>query len=85
MSFLTPFTSGKKCLEKLLKKADYYTKVVEIQKKILAKYFVEDESQNYLVFQPVFRYFKTPANNYKAIAWKSKTSLHEIVNLVLDY
>ena len=36
-----------------------------------AKYFVEDESQNYLIFQSLFRYLKTSANNI-AMTWKSK-------------
>ena len=35
----------------LVKKADYYTKVVEIQKKMLAKYFVKDESQFFSINQ----------------------------------
>ena len=34
------------------------------------KYFAEDESQNYLVFQPVFNYFKRLSNDSRNIAWK---------------
>ena len=35
-------------------------------------HFEDDERQNYLVFQPVFTYFKTPANSDMIIASKSK-------------
>ena len=35
-------------------------------------HFENDGTQNYLVFQPVSRYFKTVANNSKVAAWKSK-------------
>ena len=38
----------------------------------VAKYFVEDGSQNCALLQLVFKYFKTPANNNMAMAWKSK-------------
>ena len=39
-----------------------------------AKYFVEDESQSHLVFQPVFRYVEMPTNNDNMVymSWKSK-------------
>ena len=37
-----------------------------------AKYFVENGSQNHLIFQSVFNYFKTHANNDVVMAWKSK-------------
>ena len=36
-----------------------------------AKYFVE--SQNHLIFQSVFNYFKTHANDDIVMAWKSKS------------
>ena len=35
-------------------------------------YFEDDGTQNYLVFQPAFRYFKTVVNASKITAWKSK-------------
>ena len=35
-------------------------------------YFEEDRTQNYLVFQPVFRYFKIIANTKFISSWKSK-------------
>ena len=35
-------------------------------------HFVEDGAQNYLVFQPIFRYFKMNANNDYISSWKSK-------------
>ena len=37
-----------------------------------AKYFTEDGLQNYLVFQPVFKYFQTFTGTDKIFAWKSK-------------
>ena len=35
-------------------------------------YFVDDETQNYLVFQPVLRYFKRIANSNNISLWKSE-------------
>ena len=35
-------------------------------------HFEEDGSQNYLVFQPIFRYFKIIANKKFISLWKSK-------------
>ena len=37
-----------------------------------ANYFVEDGPQNYLVIQPVFKYFQTFTGTDKILAWKSK-------------
>ena len=37
-----------------------------------AKYFVEDESQNYLVFQPAFKHSQTFTHTDKILVWKSK-------------
>ena len=37
-----------------------------------AKCFVEDGSQDCVLLQLAFKYFKTPANNNMAMAWKSK-------------
>ena len=37
-------------------------------------YFEDNGTQNYLVFQQVFRYFKTPRNSNGIIAWESKGS-----------
>ena len=37
-----------------------------------AKYFVEDESQNYLVLQAVFKYFQTFTGSDKMFALKSR-------------
>lgn len=33
----------------------------------------EDKSQNQLVFQPVFKYFKTLTNNDMVMAWKPES------------
>ena len=35
-------------------------------------YFEEDDTQNYLVFQPINRYFKVIANTKCISSWKSK-------------
>ena len=35
-------------------------------------HFEDDGTQSYLVFLPVYRYFKTTANTSKVTAWKSK-------------
>lgn len=37
-----------------------------------AIYFAEDGLKNYLAFQPIFRYLKTPANDIMVMEWKSK-------------
>ena len=44
-----------------------------------AKYFVENESSNYLVFQLVFRYFEIPANNNMAMVLKFKSLSDEVI------
>ena len=36
------------------------------------KYFEDDSTQNYLGFQPVYRYFKTISYSNQILAWKSK-------------
>lgn len=41
-------------------------------------YFEDDEMQNYLVFEPIFKYFKTPANSNGILAWKYKCQLESI-------
>ena len=43
-----------------------------------AKYFAEDGSQNYFIFQPVIKYFKPIANNV-VITWKSEGLLDESI------
>ena len=35
-------------------------------------HFEEDDTQNYLVFQPMYRYFKMITNNDYISSWKSK-------------
>ena len=44
-----------------------------------AKYFVESESQNYLVFQTVFNYFQTFTGTDKSFAWKPKALPEETI------
>ena len=45
--------------------------------------FDDDGMQSYLVFQPVFKSFKTSANSDKAIAWKSNSLSEKLLNLLL--
>ena len=48
-------------------------------------YFEEDGMQNYLVFQPMYRYFKRIAgvgNVYYIYYWKSKGLSDEIINFI---
>ena len=42
-------------------------------------HFEEDHAQNYLVFQPVFRYFKIIANKKFISSWKSKGQSDETI------
>ena len=43
-------------------------------------YFEEDGTQNWLVFQPVRRYFKTVnAGNRNILSWKSKDCLMKVL------
>ena len=35
-------------------------------------HFADDGAQSYLLFQPVYKYFKTPTNSDKVIRWKTK-------------
>ena len=42
-------------------------------------YFEEDGTQNYLVFQPISRYFKITANTKSISLWKSKGLSDEII------
>ena len=47
---------------------------------LLGKCHFEDAgTHNYLVFQPVYKYFETPANIDKAIPWKSKVFSEESI------
>ena len=36
------------------------------------RYSGDDESQNYLVFQPLFKSFTTPTDSEKILAWRSE-------------
>ena len=45
---------------------------------ILKSYFGEDGTQNYLVFQPMYRYFKIITNTDYISSWKSKGLSDEI-------
>ena len=58
-------------------------------------HFEDDAAHNYLVFQPVHRYFKTVANTSEVSVWKSKWLSNQnikpssksgyITNLSLNY
>ena len=44
-------------------------------------HFEEDGVQNYLVFQPIIRYFKVIANTKYILSWQSKGLSDEIIKL----
>ena len=43
-------------------------------------YFEEDDTQNYLIFQPMYRYCKLIANTKYILEWKSKGFYDESIN-----
>ena len=45
-------------------------------------HFEENGAQNYLVFQPINRYFKVLANTKYILSWKSKDYLTKILSLL---
>lgn len=47
-----------------------------------AKYFADDRSQNYLVFQPLFRCSTTPTVGDRFLAWISKELSKESIKLL---
>ena len=46
-------------------------------------YFDEDGKQNYLVFQPIIRYFRIIANTKYISSWKSKGYLTKLLQYML--
>ena len=48
-------------------------------------YFEEDGTQNYLLFQPVYRYFKVVANTDYVSSWKSKELSPETIKAPAIY
>ena len=42
-------------------------------------HFEDERRQNYLVFQPVSKYFKAPTNSNSIIVWKSKSLSGEVI------
>ena len=46
-------------------------------------YFQEDGTQNYLVFQPIIRYFRIIANTKYISSWKSKGYLTKLLQYML--
>ena len=45
-------------------------------------HFDEDGTKNYLVFQPLFRYFKLNVKNFSISSWKSKGLSDKIIELL---
>ena len=44
-------------------------------------HFEDDGTQNYLVFQPIYRYFKRISNTEYILSWKSKGLSDKIIRL----
>ena len=64
-----------KSIENELKKL----KTFDLSYFIVKSHFEEDSAQNYLVFQPIFRYFKIIANKKCIVLWKSKRLSDETI------
>ena len=57
-------------------------KTLDLSYFIIGKsHFEEDGAQNYLVFQPIFKYFKIIANQKIISSWKSKELSDETITL----
>ena len=79
----------------LLQKEILMQKVIEIETNIKKlqtfdssyfrgkHYFEEDGTQNYLVLQPVIRYFRIIANTKYISSWKPKSYLTNLLHLML--
>ena len=50
-----------------------------IQVVLEVKYFEEDGAQNYLLFQPMYKYLKKVSNTDNISQWKSKRLSHEVI------
>ena len=50
-----------------------------IQVVLEVKYFEEDGAQNYLLFQPMYKYLKKGSNTDNISEWKSKRLSHEVI------
>ena len=48
-------------------------------------HFEEDGTQNYLVFQPIVRYFKILPNTNYVLSWKSKGLSTQTINHILHH
>ena len=55
-------------------------KTLDLSYFIGKSHFEEDGTQNYLVFQPINRYFKVIANTLYISSWKSKRLSDETIN-----
>ena len=56
----------------LVKKTDYNTNITDIENNSFWCHFEEDGTQNHLVFQPIYRYFKLIINTLNILLWQSK-------------
>ena len=45
------------------------------------KYFENDDTQNYLVLQPIYKYFRKIVNTNKVVEWKSKGLSDEAIKI----
>ena len=74
-----PDTSG------LVKKTRYNTKITELENSFDSSYFIgkshfeEDGAQNYLIFQPMYKYLKLISNTLNILLWQSEGLSNENV------
>ena len=81
-------------ISSLVKKSDHNTKITEVENKVKKletfdfsynrgkNYFDEDGTQNYLIFQPIYRYFKlnSVVNGIdRVLSWQSKGLSNESI------
>ena len=82
-------------ISSLVKKSDYNKKITEVENNIKKletfdvsyfrgkNYFDEDGTQNYLIFQPIYRYFKVNSVVNvidRVLSWQSKGLSNESIN-----
>ena len=47
--------------------------------------FKDNNNQNYLVFQPIFKYFNKINSSDHISVWKCRVLTDEVIDLLLDY
>ena len=45
------------------------------------KYFGDDDTQNYFIFQPIYKYFKKIVSSNKVVEWKYKELFDEAIKI----